>query len=316
LSSKSHFVVMNGSAGTLTGQAINVDALRDRLRSLGEDVHLPDQDSPLDRQLEEAKQTSAPVLVAAGGDGTITAVAHTAIEAGKSLLILPLGTANLLARDLRLPLDLEAWFDAYPAMEPLQIDVGEVNGRIFLHKVVLGAIPSFAAAREKIRGRNDIGAKLSLLMYLFRRLSRLHRFAAEITRGSGDPRIERVQSIALANNDYDAAPGHIFSRSRLDGGFLSLYLLRHLGVADALRLAIEMVLGTWKDDESLEVDQVTEVTVRTRWRQVNAMVDGEVEKLQGPFNFRIRPRALTVLAPPVEKTLIESAEVSSAGKAA
>lgn len=307
---------MNGSAGTLTGQAIDIDALRDRLRNLGEDVHLPEPDHPLNRQLDEARKTSAPVLVAAGGDGTITAVAHTAVETGKSLLILPLGTANLLARDLRLPLDLEEWFDAYPSMKPLPIDVGEVNGRIFLHKVVLGAIPSLAAAREKIRGRSDIGAKLSLLMYLVRRLSRLHRFAAEIKRGSADSRIERVQSIAIANNDYDAAPGHIFSRSRLDGGFLSLYLLRHLGVADALRLAIGMVMGTWKDDESLDVDQVTDVTVRTRWRRVNAMVDGEVEKLEGPFNFRIRPGALTVLAPPVEGKLIVSAEAPNAGEAA
>jgi len=231
------------------------------------------------------------------------------MQTGRTLAVLPLGTANLLARDLSLPLTLESWFETLDTMVPRKIDVAEVNGRVFLHKVVIGAVPGIAAAREQLRGRSDIGALLGFLGYLIRRLSRLRRFAAEITPSSGESRIERVQSIAVANNDYDEGLGQLFYRSRLDAGSLSLYLLRHLSLPDALRLASGMLMGNWRNDDVLEIENVRAVVIRTRWRRIRAMVDGEVTALMGPLHFRIRPLALTVLAPPVTDELASQAVV-------
>lgn len=291
-------IVFNSGAGTAAHAGFDPAALRGRLAELGyavESVERPG--ASLEEKLDAARRSDAPILLAAGGDGTATAVAGLAVETGRTLALLPLGTANLLARDLGLPLDPEEWFAALPEMVPRRIDVGEVNGRIFLHKVVVGAVPGLAAARERLRGRTDLGAKLRFMLYLVRRLSRLRRFAAEIARGNETPHIERVQSIAVANNSYDEAPGRIFARSRLDRGTLSLYLLHHLGVIDALRLAVEMMLGAWRDDDELEVADVKSATVRTRWRKIRAMIDGEVELLNGPLRFSIRPLALSVLAP-------------------
>jgi diacylglycerol kinase family enzyme len=184
-------------------------------------------------------------------------------------------------------------------MAPRRIDVGEVNGRVFLHKVVIGAIPGIAAAREQLRGRTDLGAKFAFLSHFVNRLSRLRRFAVEITPGKGEPHIERVQSIAVANNDYDEGPGKVFSRARLDEGTLSLYLLRQLSLGDALRLGFGMLLGSWRNDQVLEIENVRSVVIRTRRKRVRVMLDGEVEMVASPLAFRSLPLALTVLAPPV-----------------
>lgn len=304
--------MLNAHAGSAVSQGVDPAGLTERFAALGYDVTVDAHaDRPFADRLEAARRSPAPVLVAAGGDGTATALAGLAIETGRPLAVLPLGTANLLARDLSLPLTVDEWFDVYETMVPRRIDVGEVNGRVFLHKVVVGAMPGIAAAREHVRG-GRLAAKLAFIAHAMRRLSRLRRFAAEITRDEGEPHIERVQSIAVANNSYDEAPGRVFSRSRLDRGTLSLYLLRQLSVADALRLAAEMMVGAWRDDAVLEIEKVTSATVRTRGRRVRAMVDGEVEMLRGPLAFRILPQALAILAPASSEAATEAAIAAEA----
>ena len=296
----SHHIVFNASSGTAASANLRPDQLVEQFAALGHVVSIDaDASRPFAERMQTARASAAPIIVAAGGDGTVTALAEVAIQAGKTLAVLPLGTANLLARDLALPLALDEWFASYAGMAPRRIDVGEVNGRVFLHKVVIGTVPGIAAAREQLRGRTDLGATLGFLSHFFYRLSRSRRFAAEITPGKGEPHIERVQSIAVANNDYEEGPGKIFSRARLDEGTLSLYLIRQLGPMDALRLGLGMLLGSWRGDQVLEIENVRSLVIRTRRRRVRVMLDGEVEMLEGPLSFRSLPLALTVLAPPV-----------------
>jgi diacylglycerol kinase family enzyme len=308
----SHHIVLNSNSGAARATGLEPQSLVERFVELGHQVSI-DADSrrTFDERLHTARLSPAPVLVAAGGDGTATALAQVAVETGKMLLVLPLGTANLLGRDLGLPQTVDEWFRQLPAMGPRQIDVGEVNGQVFLHKVVVGAVPGIALVREQIRGNDTVSAKLAFISHAIRRLSRLRPFSVEIASGSADPHIERVQSIAVANNDYDEGPGKFFFRSRLDAGTLSLYLIRHLSFVDALRLAARMLVGAWKSDEVVEVENVCSLVMRTSRRRVRAMIDGEVGFLPTPLHFRIRPLALTVLAPPVASA--DQATTVSAG---
>jgi diacylglycerol kinase family enzyme len=153
--------------------------------------------------------------------------------------------------------------------------------------------------REKIRGNPTWAARFGFASHFIHTLNNVRRFAVEIIAQDGTPYIHRVHSIAVVNNDYDEGLGKLFHRSRLDAGFLSLYIIRSLSLPNALRLALEMLLGAWRQDQVLEVENVTSVTVRTRRRKMRTMIDGEVGLIEGPLHFRIRPRALTVLAPPV-----------------
>jgi diacylglycerol kinase family enzyme len=309
LQTKFH-IVLNSNSGGAMRLGITAARLHAFFAERGIAVSIDaDSHRSFAQRVETARNSPAEMLLSAGGDGTVTALAEVAIETGRTLAVLPLGTANLLARDLAIPTTLEEWFDALDGMVPRRIDVGEVNGRAFLHKVVIGAVPGIAAAREKLRGRDGFAARIGFLGHFIRRLSRLRRFAAEITTHSGEPRIERVQSIAVANNDYAEGLGQVFYRPRLDGGTLSIYLLRQLRFADALRLAAEMVLGSWRNDEVLEVENVRAVVVRTRRPLIKAMLDGEVVALTGPLRFRILPLALSVLAPPIATDAAQNLEV-------
>jgi diacylglycerol kinase family enzyme len=292
-----YHVIVNARSGTALGMDTSPEAVKAYFGAEGEWVTVDaDMDRPLEERAAEARQSDAEVIVAAGGDGTATAVASALVGTDKVLAVMPLGTVNTLARDLGLPLELAQWGAAIGALEPQRIDVGEVNGHIFLHNVVVGLLPGLVAAREHIRGRETIGTRLAFLRFFLRRLFRSRRIAVEITDRSGRTMIRRVVAVAIGNNEYDEALGRLLARERLDGGSLSVYLVKRLGFSDLVRLVAEMVLGRWRQDEALEVESVKALTVRTRKRALKVMLDGELALLSVPLRFRIRPKALSVLA--------------------
>ena len=256
-------------------------------------------DEDLGDRLDRALASDAGIIVSAGGDGTATLIANRLLESGKVLAVLPLGTANLLARDLGMPMDLDAAIDVLATAEVRRMDVGEVNGRVFLHKVVVGTFPAMAAMREKVRAKAGLGSRIGFVRYLVRRLGRGRRMAVAIASPETAGRIERVRAIAVANNAYDQGWAKIFHRSRLDAGCLTLYALKALSVTDALRLVAKMITGHWRDDEAVTIDTVHSVTLNARRSTLRVMIDGEVDLLETPLAFRIRPAALGVLAPAV-----------------
>ena len=291
-----YHVIFNERSGTAEAIGLTAGALQDLFDQAGLSAVIDARsDVPIDERITAAMTSTADVIVAAGGDGTITALAGAIAGTDKSLAILPLGTVNALAKDLNIPLDIRQAVAALGAGQEQLIDVGEVNGRIFLHKVVVGVIPAVAAGREYIRGRRDFTAKLGFLRYFARRLARARRMAVVIKTPDGTTRIERVQAMAVASNAYDEGLGQFFSRSSLDRGTLTLYTLRHLTLRDVLRLTAEMLLGTWRNDEALSIESVDSVTIDTRKTLLKVMFDGEVETLHPPLEFSIRKQALSVL---------------------
>ena len=298
------YVIFNANAGTALSLSLTEKSLAERLRAHGLEPTIDDdEDIALSERIERALASDAEVLVAAGGDGTITALSNAMVDTDRVLGILPLGTVNALAKDLTIPLDLDQAIDVLATGTRQKIDMGEVDGRFFLHKVVIGLIPALAAGRERIRGRAQLAAKLGFLRYFFRRITRARRFALAIDRGDGRARVERVQAVAVASNAYDEGLGRVFARHRLDRGELTLYVLKHFTMGDFLRLTSGMLMGRWRSDEALTIESVQEVTISSHRQLVKVMFDGEVESLQMPLHFRIHPGALTVIAPaPMENT--------------
>lgn len=291
-----YHIVFNERSGAAIGLKLVGDALRERCACWGA-IELTSEDR-LEMAIARALESDADVIVSAGGDGTATALAGALAGSRKALALLPLGTANVLARDLSIPLELDAAIEAIPRFVPRKIDVGEVNGEVFLHQVVIGVLPAIAAAREKVRGKADPRAYLSFVGQAMKRFADSRRIAIAIASRDTVDRVERVRAISVANNSFDEGLGKVFSRSRLDAGTLTLYILKHLGFPDVLRLAAEMLAGRWLEDQALATETVRSLTIRSRKPAVSAMVDGEVRLLKTPLNFRIRPLDLTVLAPP------------------
>lgn len=304
----SYFVILNANAGTAHAIGADAEMVGKLFESNGLQATIDaDQNRDLSTRIADAIASDAQTVVAAGGDGTITALAAALVSTDKNMAILPLGTVNALAKDLHVPLDLPAAVAALATGTTHRIDVGEVNGRVFLHKVVVGLIPSLAAGREHIRGRQDTSAKIGFMRYFFRRLMRAKKIVVSIDPGNGQRRVEKVQAIAVASNAYDEGLGQFFSRHSLDRGTLTLYVLRHLTVGDFFRLTTGMLLGHWRSDEALSMESVQEVTIRSRKSMLKVMFDGEVESLETPLHFTIRPRALSVIVPAVPAEAEEAA---------
>ena len=94
-------VVFNPKSGTALSLGLTPDLLEKRFRGAHLEALIDHEDGTLEDHMERALRAEADIVVCAGGDGTVTAVAQRLVGAGKPLAVIPLGTANLLARDLR-----------------------------------------------------------------------------------------------------------------------------------------------------------------------------------------------------------------------
>ena len=294
-----YHVIFNPNAGTALATGLTTAALSDMLSKAGLSFDIDDDDDePLEGRIARAVAGPAEIIVAGGGDGTVLAVAEALLGTDKTLAILPLGTLNGLARDLTLPLDVPTAIQQLEALEPRAIDVGEVNGRAFLHNVIIGLVPGIGVGREKVRG-SGIGGKIKFTLFMLRRLARARRIALALRLNGADVRVERMQSLVVVNNSYDQWFGRFMARRRLDRGRLTAYLIRNLRISDAIRLTVEMMFGTWGADRVIEYEKVQELTVMSKKPRLSVSMDGDVLILDTPLNFAVRPKSLTVLAPPV-----------------
>jgi len=309
------FVVLNDRSGAAAEARLDGPNLSARLAEAGYAAEMDaDTHLSLEERARRAAQSEAEIVLAAGGDGTVTAVAAALMGTDKALAVLPLGTANLLARDLRIPLDVDEAIASLRQMRPRRIDAGEVNGRLFLHKVVVGLAPALAEERERMRERESLPARLRFAAAFLRRLREprdLH-LSLEIN-GRAAPQHLRVRSIAIANNAYDEGLGRFFARSHLDRGMLTIYSLRRLSAGDFLRLALGMAIGRWRRDEALDIHEAHRVRLRAHRKRLKTMIDGEVALLPPPLELRVLPGAIRVMAPPAADVADEAATEETAG---
>ena len=213
------------------------------------------------RDVRECDPSGAEVVGAAGGDGSLAGVAKVALERDLPFVVVPMGTRNHFAKDLGLdPDDPVAALAAFDGGGERRVDVGRVNGRVFLNNVSLGA---YAAAVHE-EGEGALGP-------VARALLRFRRSPLKLV-VDGEDRSALI--MLVGNNEYDGTG----SRERLDAGTLSAYLLEH---GPLLRLHRESRAG-----KSFEV--------RARSPRIRAAIDGEPVELESPLRFRLDPRALRV----------------------
>lgn len=236
------------------------------------------------------------IVVAGGGDGTINAVAAELLGSDIMLGVLPLGTLNHFAKALRLPTDVDAAARVIVDGHALSIDVGEVNGRIFLNNSSLGLYPRLVRRRENQQqqlGRNKWLAAVWAAATLLRR----HRFL-HVRLCVDDAEIDRRTAIVfVGNNAYRMSGLSIGERERLDAGELSVYLPRRSGRRGLVLLALRALVGRLREAEDFDALFSPAFEIQTRRARVPVAIDGEVALFDAPLRYRIRPGALRVIAP-------------------
>jgi len=246
--------------------------------------------------LERARAAGTRLVVAGGGDGTQAAVAAEVAGTDCVQGVLPLGTLNHFAKDLGIPLKLEDAVRTIAEGRVLQVDVGEVNGRVFINNSSLGLYPEIVRERELQRMRLGKGKWRALASATLHAMRRSHGIAVRIESGSQE-QVHRTPFVFIGNNRYTMQGLDIGARASLQGGELALYFARRRGRLALLRLALRALFRRLDQAQDFEMLAGEAFVIGTREARIRVATDGELAVLQTPLRYRIRPGALRVMVP-------------------
>ncbi len=289
-------VVLNGTSGQGTAPKA-AERLKEIFAEAGREarITLATGGNEINAAMKLAVEGGCEALVAGGGDGTINSAASAAMGRGIPLGVLPLGTLNHFAKDLGIPLDLDEAAKVVLDGVVCQVDVGEVNGRIFLNNSSLGVYPAIVRLRDKYR--TTLRGKWLAALWAGLTVLRRRPFMAVRIVAEGEAIIRRTPLVLVGNNEYRMAGIHAGSRESLARGRLALYVLNAERRPGLLRLAWDVWLKGAERAKEVDLITVEEATVETRRPRPQVATDGEVFSLQSPLRYRIKPEALRVYVP-------------------
>lgn len=290
-------VIINAHSGTARKSGV-----LDRLDQLFESPHATvrfhrvRKGADIATLARKAAEGDSEVVVAAGGDGTISGVASALVGTDKSLGVLPLGTFNFFSQRLGIPLDLEEAARTILEGRATEVNVGEVNERIFLNKSSVGLYPLAVRHRERMYrqyGRNRLVALISGCLALLRH-DRVMTIGISTEK---EERTFRSRFVFVCNNPQELDYYQIRGRHCLDQDRLAVYLPEPLSPFQMLRLGLRMFFRGLKDAEGYDALCAREMRLETRRPRLPVSIDGEVEMMTTPLIYRMRPGALRVLVP-------------------
>lgn len=241
----------------------------------------------------EAAQTSD-VVVAAGGDGTVNAVASALAGTTAILGVLPAGTLNHFARDVKLPADLSDAVKTVVNGRAVQVDAAEVNGHVFVNNSSIGVYPNAVALREQLRqaGYRKWTAMAIAAWRVFRTYRGLHVQVSV----NGRAISTRTPFVFVGNNEYTIEGLKVGARDHLTSGQLFVYLAPQIHTRELPRLVLRSLFGYADTDGASEIIPTTELTITsTRLRRLMVALDGETVAMDLPLRYKARPGALRVI---------------------
>lgn len=291
-------VVLNNSAGSLLGKDAAAAEVARHLQAAGLDAILvPDHPEGLMARLDDAIAHGAEAVVVGGGDGSIAAAAGRLKGTGAALGILPLGTMNMLAKDLGIPLDMAQAAKALAHGTIRAIDVAEVNGQVYLCNSIIGSPSWLGRHRERHRGKASLRTRLAFAIAGLRAFWRHRPMRLRVQMDGGRAVRLWTRALAISNNRYAEGFGQVMARPRLDAGELAVHVARRYGLWWWVRLLGGMLLGSWRGARLVDERSATTVTIRSPRRALRVMSDGEARILAPPLTYRIHPGALRVIVP-------------------
>jgi YegS/Rv2252/BmrU family lipid kinase len=267
-------------------QAAVTAALEDAgLRVLYETCSTPESLPPLISRMADQVDR----VVIGGGDGTLNAAAPALRSSGLPLGIVPLGTANDLARTLGIPTDPVAAAQVVAAGRTARIDLGEVNGQPFFNvaSIGFGADLADALTRDSKRRWGSLGYAVAAL----RLLRRMRPFTTEIVHG-GASQISRTVHIAVGNGRHYGGGMTVEAAARIDDGRLHVFSLEVASMWRLLQMLPALRSGRHQPWSEIRTLAGEEIEIRTR-RPRSVNTDGEITT-RTPARFRVLPGVITV----------------------
>lgn len=270
-----------------------IEPVIERLAQGGVDAVVERFDTPDEVSADIARRRhEADLVIVCGGDGTINSAAKGILETGLPMGIMPMGTANDLARTLNIPNGLLQAADVIIAGNTRRVDLGEVNGHPFFNVASLGL--SVDLARGLTPEAKRRWGKLGYAIAALKVAAHAKRFRAEIISDTGRERVKTLQ-IAVGNGVHYGGGTMIHADATIEDGHLDLYSLELKNV-----WKFGLMLGAFRRGEHGAWDEVrtaksTEFDIRTE-TPMPINTDGDLVT-QTPAHFLIRPHAISVFAP-------------------
>lgn len=250
----------------------------------------------IENALAQAILTAPDGILVAGGDGTVSAAARLLGGTGIALGILPLGTFNLAARDLGVPLEIEAAARFLTTAEVVSIDVLDVSGHACLCTTILGFYPEFSNIFERRDHGGQWWKKAFKLLTGLRTTFQNSRPLTLSWDGDGGVGAARTKFSAFVPGRYQTSAGLIPARTDFRSGKLTAYIGTHRHPSEALRGILDYTLGRHEQNPGLQLVTASHMILRAgRRKSCKVMLDGETLRLHFPIHLRILPAHLKVL---------------------
>ncbi|MBC7844213.1 MAG: sphingosine kinase [Gemmatimonadaceae bacterium] len=293
-------VILNAGSGDGSAEATEA-VVGGIFRDAGFDARFTILRGPddLTRAIDAAIADGVTIVVAGGGDGTVNSVANAIHGHDLTLGVLPLGTLNHFAKDLGIPVVTEEAAAVIVAGKSVLVDVGDVNGRVFLNNSSLGLYPRIVQLRERYKARGI--EKWIVAAWATMRVTRQQKPMRMQLVVDGHDVVRSTPLLFVGNNEYRMSGFEAGSRESLTAGKLALYLVKAEGRWRLITLVWRILTGTATESGEMAMASAAEATIDLPFdvsvTQLAVAVDGEVTTLSLPLRYSIRPASLRVLVP-------------------
>jgi diacylglycerol kinase family enzyme len=286
----------------LNGASVHAEAVRALIARISSELgaqarvivtRTGDELVPLARRAVSEKNSR---VAAGGGDGTVNAVAGAVAGTDTALSVLPMGTLNHFAKDAGIPLDLENAVRNFFTGRVVRVDVGEVNGCVFVNNSGIGVYTHLVREREA-QQRHGHPKPLAFLIAVGAVLRHYSRLRVRLLMSEAEALARLTPFLFVGNNKYEVAGLEIGRRLNLTSGRLWVCTAPRAARRSLIGMAWRTLTGHVRDPE-LNAVEVEEIWVDAATPRINVSTDGEVSLMAAPLHYRIRPGALGVVLPP------------------
>lgn len=250
----------------------------------------------LPRLAREVAQEGFDLVIAAGGDGTQSAVAGALTGTQTVMGVLPGGTFNYFARDLGVGETIDDALDTILDARVQPVDVGDANGLIFLNNISLGAYPHILKTREGIYrrwGRSRLAAYWSVLVAL----RRLRKPMQLVARAEGETRRYTSALVFVARSAYQLDSFGLEGADEIRDGQFAVLIAKARQPLPLIRSAIRLAFGHSAKDDDFDLILTDDLQIDTPKSRQLVAHDGEKTVLTSPFRLQVRRGGLRVLLP-------------------
>ena len=302
--SRTYHVFINDAAGSVSEPEQQVREITEAFGAVGVDATVDNiEPERLPEVMRAAWKHGVDAVVVAGGDGTISGAAEVAVADDMVLGVLPMGTFNHFAKDLGMTPDLAAAVRFLAEAEVVPVDVGEVNGKIFVNNASIGVYPAMVTERNDLRERRGWGKVRAAPVAIVRTLRRLPVHHLQLVVDGSPPVTIDTPFLFVGNGLFDERGERVGQRTSLTDHRLGVYVIATTSRWRLVANAVTTRFGGIGAAAQTERRAGETLILRTEEPTLAIALDGEPTDLCPPLTFRSLAGALRVLALPGQDLL-------------